>query len=456
MSQLKSALIALFILSFVLKSFIPLAFLSTFMAILAGLVFCLSVQELKPLTRNMIILLLIGSGFFIWSGPGNFDWGRAVIENAGIVTLLLTAPMLGAILYYAPYEAALVALSNRYIQTSYMFYVLTLALVASFCSLMSLAAIPFTNQFISSVAAKYPPGILHQALTRGFAINLFWSPNLISVAVVLQYVNISWQELASAGLAFSALTFIAACVVGKYDTPPDKPYRAEQLTSAEQDQAMAGKSDSRRYISSLVIQVVLVLVALAALTRYAGKSIYVIMAIIAAVMPFLFALALGKVVIYRQRLADYFSNTLPGMSNEFMLFLGIGFFGYALAQSPTIAVVQTQLATINDFRPAVLVLMIIATIAGLSMTGIHPIITISSIAIAFGKMDIGLSNVQLAITLITGYIMYLLLSPFSSMVMIMSGLSGQNVYKMGLKLNVRYALVLSLLVTFAIHVWQQM
>jgi hypothetical protein len=320
---------------------------------------------------------------------------------------------------------------------------------------MSLAAIPFTNQLISSVAVKYPAGILYRALTRGFVVNMFWSPNLISIAVVLQYVNISWQELASVGVIFSVLAFLAACLVEKYDAPAGEQCQTDKLASTEQIDVIPAKSDSRMYISALVIQVALILVALVILSRNVGKSIYITMAIVAVVMPFLFALVLGKIGIYRQRLSDYFSSTLPGMCNEFMLFISIGFFGYALAQSPMIAVVQAQLGKISAYSPSVLVLMIIATIAGLSMFGIHPIITISSLAIALGKMDIGLSNIQLAITLITGYITYLLLSPFSSMVMIMSGLFGQSVYIVGLRLNWRYALVLSLLVTFVIYVWLQ-
>jgi hypothetical protein len=432
-----------------------LAFLPTVMAVLAGLVFCLSVRELKPLNRNMIILLLIGSGFFIWFGQGNFDWGHAVIENAGIVTLLLTAPMLGIILYYAPYDTVLLSFANRYIRTNYVFYLMTLCLVAFLCVLMNLATIPFTYQLLAPIAVKYPSVILQRALTRGFILNLFWAPNLICVAVVLKYVHISWQELAGVGLAFSVLAFIGACAVGKYDTPPDAPCRKGQ-SAAEQLQVLDGQSESRGYLFSLFVQVVLLLLSLVALIHYVGKSIYVILAILALGIPLLFAFALGKIDIYRQKLIHYFISTLPGMSNEFMLFISIGFFGYSLAQSPAIIFVQSQLAVLNNFSPSVLVVIIIATITGLSMAGIHPIITISSLAITLGKVDIGLSSVQLAISLLAGYIMYMLLSPFSSMVMILSGLFKQNVYEMGLRLNGRYALVLAFMTGFAIHAWRQM
>lgn len=454
LSFVKAALIALFMVLFLLKAFMPLAFLHDGMAVIALIVLCIGLKDLKSLNRMLISLLLLCSGVFIWTVPESFHWSQAIIENAGIVTLLLTAPMLGSILHYAPYEVALVAFANQYIRTGYMFYVMTLTLVAFFCSLMSLAAIPFTNQLVAPIAAKYPPAVLHRALTRGFAVNLFWSPNLISVAAVLQYVNISWQDLAPVGILFSVLTFIAACIVEKYDHPHDESRPAHPAARVEHTDTHESPA-IQRDIALLVIQVMFILVALVAFANYTGKNIYVTMAVIAVVIPLLMAIILGKVAIYKQRLCVYFRETLPNMCNEFILFISIGFFGYSLAQSPVITAVQTQLTTVSNYSPSVLVLLIIATITGLAMTGIHPIIAISSLAIALGKVNIGLSAVQLAVTLITGYIMYLLLSPFSSMVMLMVGLSKQNVYTMGLKMNGRYAVMLALLVTASLFVWRE-
>ena len=94
------------------------------------------------------------------------------------------------------------------------------------------------------------------------------------------------------------------------------------------------------------------------------------------------------------------------------------------------------------------------TIMGLAIGGIHPIVSISSLAIALVNIDIGLSALQLAISFITGYIMYLTLSPFSSAVMVLAGISGQNVQDVGIKLNWRYAAALTFAVVSIIHVWR--
>lgn len=446
---LRSGLIILFILTYLLKSFWQLPVLAAFMGYIAALVFFVNAMTLKPLNRNLIILLLLGSGSLIWSGPGDFDWCSAIIESAGIVTLLLTAPLLGIILYYAPYETMIFSYASRYIRTNYLYYGLVLCIVSFLSALMNLAIIPFAHQLLSPIAARYPAAILYQAIMRGYSVNLFWAPNMICVAVVLQYTHISWQELAPVGLLFAMLTFLAACSLGKYDVPHGEILQTEQSPDIPVDPS------NKRYLFSLIMQVILILAILTIITRYAHKSIYVSVALVSIVVPFLFALAWGQLPVYRERLSNYLTKALPGMSNEFMLFSSMGFFAYALNQSSSIAFVQAQLLAINEYGPFMLVLAIITAITGLSMIGIHPIITISSLAIALENLHTGLTNVQLAVTLLTGYILYVLLSPFSSVVLIVSGLSRQNVYEMGLRMNGRYALVSVLVVTLAIYVWLQ-
>lgn len=453
MAYINPGLSVLFITAYIIQEFTPSLFPGTIMAITAITLFCLNFQQLKPLNRTMIIILLTVSGFLIWSIPGSFDWSRAVVENAGIITLLLTAPMLGSILSYAPYEKVILSLADRYIRTNYIFYVMILCLVGFLSMLMNLAAVPFVNQLVVPLMTRFPPAILHQALFRGYIINLFWAPNMICVAVVLQYMNISWQELAPTGIAFSVLAFITACIVGKYEISVDESCQC-RLDSVEQVSFIYDREDNRKHIFLLLIQVILVFAVLILLPRYAGTNIYRSLAIAAMFMPFLFALILKKIAVYRQSVGYYVKNTLPSMCNEFLLFTSIGFFGFALAQSPAIDIIQAQLAGISDYSSGIFALLIISLIAGLSVIGIHPIISISSFSIAFADWNMGLSSLQLSITLLTGYIMYFLLSPFASMILLMSGLTRQSVYAVGLRMNSRYALIVALMVSCVVYLWR--
>ena len=402
---IKTGLIVLFIMLFLLKPLLEWTLLPQIMAGAALMVFCISIRELKSLTRNMIGLLLVASAVLIGTDTGQLDWSQAVIANSGIVALLMTAPMMGTILYYAPYEKIIASLANQYIRANFQFYALTIVLVTLLCPVMNLASVPFAYQLLAPIAAQYRPAVFYRALMLGFCANVFWAPNLGSMAIVLQYVPISWQELAPIGLGFAMLGLVVAGLEGFHSISDRKESDAGLETFVETRHFVAVDPQSFRYLMILVIQVVLNLVTLTALTHCAGLNICVAVTAVALAMPILSALALRKVEVYRQRLKFYLAHTLPGMSNEFVLFLSIGFFGHALAQSPSVKVVQETIAAIGDNSPPVLVLIIIVTIVGMSMTGIHPMITISALTIALGNLERSLSNVEFAIALLAGYIL---------------------------------------------------
>ncbi|MHC1761663.1 MAG: hypothetical protein AB9917_19535 [Negativicutes bacterium] len=180
MILIKTGLIALFIMLFLLKSLLEWTLLPQIMAGAALMVFCISIRELKSLTRNMIGLLLVASAVLIGTGTGQLDWSQAVIANSGIVALLMTAPMMGTILYYAPYEKIIASLANQYIRTNSQFYALTMVLVTLLCPVMNLASVPFAYQLLAPIAAQYRPAVFYRALMLGFCANVFgrqiWDP----------------------------------------------------------------------------------------------------------------------------------------------------------------------------------------------------------------------------------------------------------------------------------------
>lgn len=451
---MNSILLSVFIGTYLLHAFSDDLFVRLLMAVVALIFCCINFNSLKPLTRNMVILLLMISGVCVWASPVSLDWTLAITENAGIVTMLLTAPLLGSILRFAAYETALLAFAARYIHTSYQFYMLTICLVSFLGILMNLAAVPFVYQLMSPLLKKYPAEILHKALYRGYAVNLFWAPNMICVAVVLQYVNIPWELLAPIGLVFSGVSFVISSLIEKFAHPQGRSNEMFEPIMPAQNGGQTEKTDAKRYLLMLLVQLTLIIVVITGLTGHYGKNIYVSLAMTALVMPLFFAVLMGKLNILGQSVSYFWQQTLPGMSNEFTQFICIGFFGYAFAHSPAIQFVQEQLSIFGSYNSGIVGLLIIALITGLALVGIHPIISISSIAISFSTQDSVLAGLPLAIALLAGYTMYFFLSPFSSMVMIMAGLSKKNVYEIGLRLNWQYTIVLTLIIAIMLHMWR--
>lgn len=439
MRNLKIGLLMLFVALYLLRSMVDGPVVPYAMGIVAILTACIGFGDLGVLNRRLTVILLAVSCLLAAVNPGRLHWELAIGENAGLVSLLLTVPLLSFILRYAPYEATIITLANRYIHTGFMAYLTVTGLTFFLATLMSLAALPFMHRLMRPMADRYGPVVVNRALMRGFSFNLYWAPNLICVAVVMHYTRLPWLELALPGATFSLIAIVAAVVLGYYEL---RSRRQNDIHHAAAADGAGITAAQKKQLARLGVQVTLLVAALLALTYGGRQSTLVAVPLVALVMPLLFAAATGQTAVYRQELARYLDAGLPGMINQFVLFLAIGFFGHVLGKSHLVTLLQQYISSISQTGPGVLSLVIIVTIAALACIGLHPIITISTLAITLGTMDIALSKPLLGVTFISGYLMYLVLSPFSSAVMMMSGLTGENVYRIGWGLNWRYALLL--------------
>lgn len=441
MNTLRAVLLLLFILGYLVNFFVKIPWLPELRATLALGFFACSVWLIKPLNRLMCLALtLIGAVLLVSHEAAAAAWIRAVIENSGLISLLLTVPLFGLILQYSSYEDAIKALASRHINSSFGYYAAVVTIVNVLGTFLSMAAIPLCYQMIKSIAADYDDTLTARALARGFCANLLWSPNLIAVAVALQYIRLSWYEVAPVGIFLSAVVYLLALGLGRWGLPPVS--RSRQFVTPT-----AFTPEHRRRLTLLGVQIVLVLGAVLILDYAIGKNVLVAVSLVAFTVPFLIAVCTGKLTVYRRGMQNYFRIMLPSMADMFMLFTCVGFFGFALGSTEFGRLLLSRLLALYAAFPAIAPFLIIWTIGILAVLGVHPIITISSLGICLSGVNIGLTDVQLAISLMMGYILYSLTSPFSSMTLLLSGLLGKNVFAVSIKINLGYALLISLVVT---------
>jgi len=440
---IRIGLLAFYLLGFIVNSFVNIPFLLEIRAVAALIFFGCSFRLLKPLNAKICFsLLCIGLCLLTLRENGFGFWGRAVVENAGIISLILMVPLLGLILRYAPYEEVIGNIATRYIRSEFGYYTTILLVVNLFSTLMSMAAVPFCYQLIRANATKYSKTILAKALSRGFCANMLWCPNFITVAVVLQYLNLSWNELAPTGFFFSLVALALALVIEKFSlTRSDEN---EVRDAAPQPVETELSQGELKYLYWLGLQILLVLLLVSFLSYSLGKNVFVTVPLVSLLFPLILALLLRKLPMFWDGIEKYLTTTLPGMANEFMLFSAVGFFGFALAGTTLAKSAIDNLLVYFSAYQSIIPLLIIWTVAGLSMIGIHPIITIPSLAICLADTTLGMSNIQLAIPLMTGYIIYLILSPVSSMSMLIAGLLGRSVFDVSVRINLTYSVALSI------------
>jgi len=351
--KVKVVLILSFLVFFLANSFYPKEVWASLMfPIIIGIAI-LSFPAVRGFNRYLSVMLL-GLGFYLLlsSGAQIGDWIMAWTQNAGLISLLLSVPLLGTILHFDNFQEGILQATKKYIKSDFSFYVVTALIINSLGMLLNLASIPLVKELLVKVSPKYSKATFYRALTRGFCTNLMWSPNFVSVAVVLHYLKIPWHEIAPLGIIMALVGNGLGITLEKFNST--KWESGSEQTPPEE-------------------------------------------------------------------------NTVRTKALWKLIAIGLG---------------------LDD--PLLLIPFCLFLIGILSIVGVHPIITISTIAVTMPVETIPLTELQLAITLLSGYLMYILLSPFSAMALVVTSVTNENPFRISFNLNWFYAILYGLLTTLVL------
>lgn len=425
---------------FLVHAFFPLPYLQEAMGFTAVLLFILTFSATRPANRIMSLILIASGIYFMLTYQASLQsWIKASTYNASLISLVLTVPLLGSILYFEPYQHHLSIIISRFASSPYKFYVVASMMLTLLASLINLASFHFVHQLLRNTAEKYPAKLFNSALIRGFMPNTMWSPSYISVALVAQYTNISWFAIAPIGIAMAlagvaSMLFVGWLEYGQLKNPP----AANCALEPQGDIKKSGK-----FLLKLVLQTGILIFLIVALEYFTHKSAMVIVPLVSFAGPLFLALAYGKTEAYMAQSRDFLVCRLPQMNNEFVLFTAIGFFGYALGISDIPTYIPVLITRMGLDTPATLLPIIVFSIGLLSIIGIHPMITIAALAASLPPGSIPLSTIQLAGAYLAGYMLYTVLSPFSAANLLLGSLSKQSPLSIGLRQNGGFAIALT-------------
>ena len=438
-----SSLMICYIGLFLGQAFFPAPSLRASLLAIAVLIIIRTFFSARLSTRIISsVLCTVGTGLMIFYQATPSDWIRAGTQNASIISLVLMVPLLGSILQFEPYKQHLSIVSARYVSSPYRFYVVTTLLSGILSSLMNIASFHFIAQLLSRLTEKFPSSLYHHALMRGFLPNMLWSPNYISLALAIQYAGISWFKIAPFGIVAGLIGLLLGLLLGWLQCR-NLPFLIEPSDESQSDSATFRQAS--KGLLQLVAQTALLILMIVILEYFTHQSALVIVPFLAFAGPFSLAVLYRRTAVFRDQCIDFFSNKLPSLHNELILFSAIGFFGYALGITEIPSYIPTTVNNLGLTTPLSLFILFVSAIFTLSMLGVHPMITIAAIAASFPAGSIPLSATQMAGVYVTGYMIYAALSPFSAVNMVFATVSNQDPLTVGLKQNISFALLFTLL-----------
>lgn len=387
--------------------------------------------------NRIVALILFCLGFFsLWSAQAPLqNWITALTKNGGLVALFITLPLFSFLLSYEDYRQAIKDFFQGYIRNGKEFNILTTWLSFILGAILNLAGIHLLYSLLKENAKVYEvKDDFYKALARGNLAAIFWAPNYMSMAVVLTYTNLSWLAIAPTGFLLSCILLMIASLF----------FHFSSIRSPEGGKDNVTREPDLQPLFRLLGVYAGLIVMVAFFNYYTDYGILIIVSLVGLIYPLLQAVIQRKTDIYQREASNYYNNTLPKIKNEVLLFASVGFFGKALDITGAGSWITSYLHLSELPFPGITVFVIIALMGILSLLGIHPIISISALATALDPTSVGISVRAFAYTMLLGYKIGVIISPFSAMSLVMSGITGENPWKVVPRLNFIYALVISL------------
>lgn len=390
----------------------------------------------KANLRVSLSLFIIGGIILYFNNISLSGWLSAVSKNAGLITLFITVPLLGLPFFYENYQAELKKIANKYMTNVCLFCLLTAVVAHILGVIISIGCVPIVYELFSRNARLYKAEKLFlAAMIQGYMTTGFWSPAWASMAVVTHGLQISWLKIIPFGIFFTIIS-ISLTMLLIYIKVKRNPQLYHNLP------AQPSLQINWRYIFTIITLTASLILSIILFNYFTGWSILAVIPVVACIYPLIAALIQKKLPQYKEGLGFYYNEKLFKTKNEVVLFAAAGFLGKSLELSNISQSIPKLLPSFLISYPILMIFFLMSIMVLISLTGIHPVITGSALVGSLSPLSLGLPPLIFALTILAGWAISIMVSPFSAVSLIMSGLTNIPSWNISLKINGRFGFIM--------------
>ena len=408
-------------------------------------VMIVSLPKLNKMTRNVILVMLgIGVVLMAVSGATAKQWLIALLKNGNLVMLLTMAPLLSAPFFYEDYQSELKTLAQVKMQNLIPFLVL-LSIASHFLGiLVSIGAVIIVYDLL------HPFGKLYNAenefvttITRSYSSSGFWSPAWASVIVYSAYPNVHWIKVVPVAILFAVI--FNAVSIGSFAFKVRKnPERYPRLTPPE-----GAKVNTKKIVTMIVLFLGMIgtIIFIDAVTDW---DLMLVVPAAAITFPLIAALVQNKWPAYGRGIGNYYNKSLMKIPMQVALYAAAGFLGKAMDISGVGALIPKLLPAAFTSFPPLMIISIVLMMVLPALVGIHPVATGTAMVAALVPSALGLTDYTFCLAILFGWIMGVMISPFSSQTLILAGDTGRSNLDISIGSNWKFCLFCTVLFAFLI------
>lgn len=424
-----------YVLLFSVNHFLQIHLLSLISYFLLFLIVILTLPVLGKTNRIVSLgMVLAGSAILLVTGTSFSIWLEAFSRNAALAALLITIPMLNIPFSYGDYQEQIKMFAKRHVRSPLMFCFLAMLLSHLFGLIILVGAIPLVYHLFSENAKLY--GAEKQfisALVHGQVFGGFWSPVWSSMIILTAALDIPWLQFVPLGIAMSVLALFSSMVRCRFSLK-----RSHAITLAREDHG----GDDGKILLMIGVLTLLPIILIVLLNWLTGLSIITVIPMVSVLFPVIIAAFQRRWGAYRSGMGSYVSTRILGVKNEVVLLTAAGFFGKALEIANVQSAVRYLIPEGAAQVPYLAIVSIMSVYIITAHFGLHPVVAGSAMVVSLDPAVIGLSPYMFGFTLMCGWAIGILLSPFSATNMVTGGLTAQPSWNISAKMHGLYGLVL--------------
>ena len=401
-------------------------------------------------TRLLATPFLAGGTWMLFShGIGWRDYLGAFDGMSYLLALFVVLPLCSVPVKLGGYSYAIQTVLRRRVRGVFQLNCLVTTLSFVCGSFMSMAAVPIMMTSMEPVVRVYP--IRHKkrfiavSTVYGYVLPILWTPVSGVVGVVTNTLHVDWFALFPVLFALSI-----ACLMANWLIFYFIELRNETAPADEVDLTQGGEASPIRRIMEIVLAMVLLIVSIVLLEYWLHIGLITVVTLVSIPFALAWSAAIGKGRAFFIQTRLQMSATLPRMADQFVLFLSAGFFARAMHMSSFDHTVNLMFLHLHDALGTLLFLILMPPMALLaSFIGMHPLIVIALLGESLRPEVLGISSMQLAVTMIGSAVLTYLAGPFSGTLGLVQSINQVSTFRLSLW-NAPYALGYILLLALAI------
>ncbi|HZG72989.1 MAG TPA: hypothetical protein VEY51_15735 [Chondromyces sp.] len=415
------------------------------------LVYILStLPNLQGMVAKLMIVLSVLTVFFL-IGQRNI-WSiihEGTHVNLAIVTIFALTPVLSIPFRTGGYMETLKSVLHKKRNQVSFFYISTAFLTQILGVVINVGSISINN-YLSRASNVTSPRLRANAMNRGFAGAIAWSPYFAAMALVISHLHIEWSSLVIYAIGFAILSFLVGFLID-WRVMREETLRLKHQTEEEELHEQPGNKKTAKKLTELIFLLLITTGLVLAVENFSSFNMVMAIALVSILFPVIWCLVKGNWEGYKQEVKQHLSTTIPNLQQEISLFLMAGLFSASFVHSPWSHQLVSLFSQLFGQSAILMTITLSLIIVAAAISGLHPIVVVTILVTSIDPEQINFSPQYFALTLLGSWSISNVLSPVTAANNLIARNLNQKLIDVSIKWNWKYGLIMLIILPLYLY-----